>query len=76
MQLFDAVDMQRVRADILDLRAEGVQEMAQLLDMGLGGCVAYRRVPGGSHGSHDGIFGAGHTGFIEQDVGAGEAEAL
>ena len=76
VQLVNAVDMQRIGADIFDLRAQRVQEMTQLLDMRFGGCVAQDGCPFGGDRSHDGIFGGGDAGFIEQNICAGQLAGL
>ncbi len=67
-----ALDVQCVRADVADFAPQGVDQVTQFLDMRLGSGVAQDGLAFGGGCGHDGVFGGGHAGFIEQDVGTVE----
>ena len=61
-----------VGADSRDLPAHAIDQMAKLLHMRFRSRVAETVVPLANSCRHHGIFGAGNTGLIQQDVRATE----
>ena len=72
-RLGNARDVQGVGSDVLDAGAQGVQHVAQVLHMRLGGGIADDRLALGGHGRHDDVLGGGDAGLVQQDVRAGQA---
>ncbi len=65
--------LEGVGADAVDPAAHGVDQVAQLLDVGLGCGVADGGRAGGQGGRHDGVLGGHDAHLVEEDVGAVEA---
>ena len=55
-ELVDAFDVEDVRADALDVRAERDEKATEILDVRLAGRVPDARLPVGEHGSHDRVL--------------------
>ena len=72
VQAGHAVDDQCVTANALYLRAHLHQTVAQVLHMRFGRGVANNRGTAGQDGRHNRILGAGHAGFVQQNVGASQ----
>ena len=65
-ELIDPGDVQRIRADVVDPGAQGVEKETQLLDVRFGGGIADDRLSSRQHPGQNGVLSSGHTGFIEQ----------
>ena len=68
-----AFDGEHIRPDTGDRRAHGHEQPTEILHMRLGGGVVQDRGPARRDGRHDRVLGAGHTGLVEEDVGADES---
>ncbi len=73
VELPHALDLQDVRPHPLDLRPHLVEEGAEILNMGLRGCVPDHGSTLGESGRHDGVLGSGHRGLIQEDPRASES---
>src|ERR1051325_9484466 len=67
-QRLHAADGQRVRGNAVDLRAEGVEKSAEVLDVRLRGGVVDERVAVGQDGGHDGVLRGGDGGLVEEHL--------
>ena len=76
VQPVHAVDGQHVRADALDLRAERVEKVAQVLHVRLAGGIADDGRALRQHRGHDGVLGCGDARLVKQDVGPAQAVGL
>ena len=65
-------DLESVRADPSYGSAHGVDQPAELLDVGLGGGVANRRHAVGESGRHDRVLGPHHAHLVKEDIGPDE----
>ena len=72
VQLGDALNEERIGVEAGDLRAHEVQELGELLHVGLRGGVADDRLALREDGGDQDVLGGGHAGLVEEDVRAGE----
>jgi len=70
MQFGDALDGEQVGTDAGNLGAHCVEHSAELLNVGFASGVIDGGDALGEHSGHDDVGGAGHTGFVEEHVGA------
>ncbi len=63
-----AVDRQRVGADALDVCAHGGEHSAETFDVGFAGDISQDGFAAREDARHDGVFGGGDGGFVEEDV--------
>src|SRR5262245_24879464 len=68
-----ALHRQLVGSRPVDLGAERSQEVTEVLDVRLAGCVSQNRRSGGGDGRHQRVLGTGDTRLIEKDVSAAES---
>ncbi len=76
VQLVDAVDVEHVRADPFDLRAERDEEAAQVLDVRLAGSVSDTGLALGEDGGHDRVLRPHDRRFVEVHALALQAVGL
>ena len=76
VQALHALDAHHARAVAGDLRPAAVQELRQVLDLGLAGRVLQHRLALGQGGGHDEVLGAAHGREVELDVRALQAIAV
>src|SRR4051794_24125268 len=67
-----AMNGDRVGADALDLRAERVQEMREVLDVRLGGGITQDRRAARCRRGNERVLRRGDTRLVEEHVGADE----
>ena len=72
----DALDEERIGVQSGDLRAHEVQELRELLDVGFRRGVADDGLSLRQHGGDQDVFGGGHAGLVQEDVGSGQAALL
>ena len=73
VQRLDPADVEDVRADPVDLGAEGDQEPAKILDVGLARRVADHRLARRQHRGHDDVLRSRHRRLVEEDLGSPQA---
>src|SRR5438128_2519106 len=71
-----AFDGERVCAHALDARAQVREEARQILNVRLAGGVPQRGRAAGDDRRHQGVFGGRDAGFVEENIGPGEALRL
>src|SRR5207302_1668148 len=72
-ELGPALDVDDVRADAFDPRAEGDEESAQILDVRLARRVADHGLAAGENGGHDRVLRPGYARLVEEDVRRAQA---
>ena len=70
VQFLHALNRQQIRGDAADLGTHTVQQMAELLQVGLTGCVVDSGRALGEDGCHHDVGRTGHGCLVEQHIGA------
>ncbi len=72
MEFLNTLDHEAVCTNPADLRAHGVEHGTEILDMRFTGGVIEHGDTLSQGGGHDQVFGGSDTGFIQEDIGAGQ----